>query len=48
MIAWNLVATFLAAEFSQEERHLRRVSKVAAPEHKTTSNIGDKAAVVPA
>jgi ribose 5-phosphate isomerase B len=48
MIAWDLVTTFLAADFSQEERHLRRLTKVAALEHKTTSNIGDKAAVVPA
>jgi hypothetical protein len=24
MVAWDLVETFLAAEFSQEERHLRR------------------------
>jgi ribose 5-phosphate isomerase B len=48
MIAWDLVTTFLAADFSQEERHLRRLTKVAALEHKTTSDIGDKAAVVPA
>jgi ribose 5-phosphate isomerase B len=47
MIAWNLVTTFLAADFSQEERHLRRLSKVAALEHKTTSDMGDKAAVAP-
>jgi ribose 5-phosphate isomerase B len=48
MIAWDLVTTFLAADFSQEERHLRRLSKVAALENKTTSDIGDKAAVVQA
>ena len=48
MIAWDLVTTFLAADFSQEERHLRRLSKVAALENKTTSDIGDKAGVVPA
>ncbi len=48
MIAWDLVTTFLAADFSQEERHLRRLSKVAALEHTTTSDMGDKAAVVPA
>jgi ribose 5-phosphate isomerase B len=48
MIAWDLITTFLAADFSQEERHLRRLSKVAALEHKTTSDMGDKAAVVPA
>ena len=48
MIAWDFVATFLAADFSQEERHLRRLSKVAALENKTTSDIGDKAEIVPA
>ena len=29
-VAWDLVQTFLAAEFSQEPRHLRRLAKVAA------------------
>lgn len=36
MIAWDFVTTFLAADFSQEERHLRRLTKVAALENKTT------------
>ena len=31
-VAWDLVQTFLAAEFSQGERHLRRLGKVAALE----------------
>jgi ribose 5-phosphate isomerase B len=31
-VAWDLVKTFLAAEFSREPRHLRRLSKVAALE----------------
>jgi ribose 5-phosphate isomerase B len=31
-VAWGLVQTFLAAEFSQAERHLRRLSKVASLE----------------
>ena len=31
-LAWDLVQAFLAAEFSQAERHLRRLSKVAALE----------------
>jgi len=31
-VAWDLVETFLAAEFSQGERHLRRLGKVAALE----------------
>ncbi len=29
-VAWDLVQTFLAAKFSQAERHLRRLGKVAA------------------
>ena len=32
-VAWDLVQTFLAAEFSQAPRHLRRLSKVAMLEH---------------
>jgi ribose 5-phosphate isomerase B len=31
-VAWNLVQTFLAAEYSQSDRHLRRLGKVAALE----------------
>ena len=31
-VAWDLVKTFLTAEFSQAERHLRRLGKVAALE----------------
>ena len=30
--AWDLIETFLAAEFSQAPRHLRRLEKVAALE----------------
>jgi ribose 5-phosphate isomerase B len=33
-VAWDLVQTFLAAEYSQEARHLRRIAKVAALEGK--------------
>ena len=33
-VAWDLVQTYLAAEYSQAERHLRRLSKVAALENK--------------
>ncbi len=29
-VAWDLLQTFLAAEYSQAERHLRRLGKVAA------------------
>jgi ribose 5-phosphate isomerase B len=29
-VAWDLVQTFLAAEFSQAERHLRRLGKVTS------------------
>jgi len=31
-VAWDLVQTFLAAEFSHASRHLRRLSKVASLE----------------
>jgi ribose 5-phosphate isomerase B len=31
-VAWDLIQTFLAAEFSQAERHLRRLAKVAVRE----------------
>ena len=31
-VAWDLVQTFLAAEFSQAQRHLRRLSKIASLE----------------
>lgn len=34
-VAWEIVETFLAAEFSQAERHLRRLSKVAALEERS-------------
>ncbi len=34
-VAWDLVQTFLAAEFSQAQRHLRRLSKVASLETQT-------------
>lgn len=35
-VAWDLIETFLAAEFSQAERHLRRLGKVATLEKKST------------
>jgi ribose 5-phosphate isomerase B len=31
-VPWDLVQTFLAAEFSQAERHLRRLGKVTSLE----------------
>jgi len=37
-VAWDLVQTFLAAEFSQAQRHLRRLAKVASLE--TQKEIG--------
>jgi len=37
-LAWDLVETFLAAEFSQAERHLRRLGKVALLETTTVGN----------
>ena len=36
--AWELVQAFLAANFSGEERHLRRLAKVAALESKPTED----------
>jgi ribose 5-phosphate isomerase B len=38
-VAWDLVETFLAAGFSQAERHVRRLGKVASLE---TQAIGDR------
>jgi len=35
-VAWDLMQTFLAAEFSQAPRHLRRLSKVALLEPQPT------------
>jgi ribose 5-phosphate isomerase B len=35
-LAWDLVATFLAARFSGAERHCRRLAKVAALEARET------------
>ncbi len=34
-VAWDLVQTFLTSEFSQAERHLRRLGKVASLEEVT-------------
>ena len=34
-VAWDLVETFLASKFSQAERHLRRLGKVASLEAQT-------------
>ncbi len=38
LVAWDLVETFLGAEFSQEQRHLRRLGKVAALEPEVISD----------
>jgi ribose 5-phosphate isomerase B len=48
MVAWDLVEAFLAAEFSQAERHLRRLGKVAALEKKAAGEIGMEAPAIPA
>lgn len=48
MVAWDLVETFLAAEFSQAERHLRRLGKVAALEKKAASEVRAEAPAIPA
>ena len=34
-VAWDLVEAFLAAKFSQDERHLRRLAKVSSLEKPT-------------
>ena len=31
-VAWDLVQTYLVTEYSQTERHLRRLAKVASVE----------------
>jgi ribose 5-phosphate isomerase B len=38
-VAWDLVETFLAAEFSQAERHLRRLAKVASLEEQVPGKL---------
>src|ERR1700758_3738337 len=48
MEAWDLVETFLAAEFSQAERHLRRLSKVAGLEKKAASDVRAETSAIPA
>jgi len=35
-VAWDLVQAYLAAEYSQAERHLRRLGKVADLENRTS------------
>jgi ribose 5-phosphate isomerase B len=40
LVAWDLVETFLGAEFSQAERHLRRLGKVASLEPEVISQRG--------
>jgi ribose 5-phosphate isomerase B len=42
MVAWDLVETFLAAEFSRAERHLRRLSKVVGLEMKAAGEVEAK------
>lgn len=39
MIAWDLVETFLAAEFSRFERHLRRIGKVSSLERNPVGDV---------
>lgn len=41
LLAWDLVQTFLAAEYSQAERHLRRLGKIAALESEDISQPGN-------
>jgi ribose 5-phosphate isomerase B len=39
-VAWDLVQTYLAAEYSQEPRHLRRLGKVAQVESEAARYAG--------
>ena len=48
MVAWDFVETFLAAESSQLERHLRRLGKVAALENKTVGEVEADTSIIPA
>jgi len=48
MVAWELVQTYLAAEFSQAERHLHRLSKVAALEKRAATEFNTEAPAIPA
>src|SRR6478672_1393439 len=41
-VAWDLVQTFLTADFSQAPRHLRRLSKVASLETQRNRQTGRK------
>jgi ribose 5-phosphate isomerase B len=40
-VAWDLVQAFLAAEFSQAERHLRRLAKVASLQEQVREGLQD-------
>jgi ribose 5-phosphate isomerase B len=42
-VAWDLVQTFLGAQFSQAVRHLRRLGKVACLEAEASATAHDKA-----
>jgi ribose 5-phosphate isomerase B len=44
-IVWDLLETFLAAQFSQAERFLRRLSDIAALETKPASEVRGQAAI---
>jgi ribose 5-phosphate isomerase B len=48
MVTWDRVETFLAAEFSQADRHLRRLSKVAALEKKSVGGVAAGTSAIPA
>ena len=45
MLAWDLLQTFLAADYSQAERFLRRLSEIGALERKPVSEVGGQAAI---
>jgi ribose 5-phosphate isomerase B len=43
--AWDLIETFLAAQYSQAERFLRRLGEIAALERKPTIDVGGPTAI---
>ena len=44
-LAWDLLETFLAAQYSQAERFLRRLAEIAALETKPVTPVGGHAAI---
>lgn len=45
MLAWDLLETFLAAHYGQEERFLRRLGEIAALERSPAIDVGEPTAI---